>query len=110
MPDMLMYTSADSLSHSMAVTSFVSSFDMSTANTCCVQLLRLTVMTPSALPHLAWYSFRTVNVSTSASAVTTPKSCSCDLAPLLCLADKAQLGMEGHPAVRACVMCVPHFD
>lgn len=35
-----------------AVNSFVSSSEMSTANTCCEQMLRLAVMTSSALLHM----------------------------------------------------------
>ena len=73
--------------------------EKSAATTCCVQLLRLTVMTSSALPYLAGYSLHTANLSTSASALMTRKNCS----------NKPQLGMEGHP-VGVCVMCVMHFD
>ena len=55
----------------MDVTSSVSSSQMSRAKTCCVQLLRLAVMTSSALLYLAGYSVHTANLSTSASALMT---------------------------------------
>ena len=55
----------------MAVTSFVSSSEMSMADTCCVRLARLAAMTSSALPYLAGFSLYTTSLSTYASALMT---------------------------------------
>ncbi len=69
---------------------------------------RLAVMT-SAVPYLPGFSIYTASLRTYASALMTCKNCSCKKGSL-CLGDKAQLGIEGHSAVRACVMCVLQFD
>ena len=60
--------------------------EKSTATTCCVQLLRLTVMT---LPYLAGYSLHTANLSTSASALMTRKNCSIEPALFVWLTNRS---------------------
>ena len=77
---MLLQTSPDSLFPFVAVTTFVSSSEKLTASTCCVQLLRLTVMTSSALLYLTGHQLHTADLSTSASALMTRMYCSNRLA------------------------------
>ncbi|DBB15669.1 TPA: hypothetical protein ACH3X3_003878 [Trebouxia sp. C0006] len=73
MPDVILPRPAQTTCDSP---SFVSSCEMSTINTCCVRLLRLAVMTSSALPYLAGFSLHTANLSTSGCALMTHKKCS----------------------------------
>ena len=92
--------------------SFVSSFDMSTANwlqylLCAAAQTDCHDIFSSATPSMVQLS----HCQPEHLCISSGNPQELQLRPSsMCLADKVQLGVEGHPAVRACMMCVLHFD